>query len=910
MGTPEDAGEDPQGTSQSHELLACVSCRSRKLKCDRRKPACTRCAKVKSECVYPESRRKPALKRRNVKELEERLAKVEGLLNEARNAGRASGSGSSGDADGLDAQGVSPDDDMADTGAMFFGSGFDFDESFVSNLLNGDMPPVPPARPGASHGPAFEAAPEGRQGPQFDPLSPGELVGLGQFEALPPFEMIEELHEAYFQRQQHFIPIIHKARYLKAFYSPPHMRPPMCLQYAIWTMATAGHEKYAAYQDVFYRRTRRYLEEDELKGYGEQFMSISHVQAWALTATIEARCMYFTRAGMSSARCVRLIHMMGLHRLDDQSETERPMLPTIPPAQSWVEQEERRRCLWGAFCIDSHASISTGWPNLVDIDEVTTRLPSSEEAFNGGREETAPTLQEALNGAGFSSFASSAIVCFIFVRVLKHIHRPTPNDRPDDIDHGAFWKRHREIDNTLSSIFMFLPERFRLPKNIRDPTAVNCNLNLHASVICLHNAACDKVEVHNLPPQVKRVSLDRAVTAAQEIVNIMRLTSHLNSPYKTPMAALSLYCAASVFVHQAKDDPASFEAENLEFMITCMQAIGKDHLITKAFLEQIISDVERHNLGGALKIPLSAMKPANMHFQNIPLLARSSISSGELRSPIERRPPMGKSWGCGVILENQPAGVEVGDSSTDTSPETNPASSLGVPGAKRKRTAASETPSSGSSLSGGASAPRQWSSRGPAIPVATAAILSQPPDFHTRTGTAVVGEASAMGASSSFWSTSGGRAQAGGMGIPQMPGGAPWGSFAAELPNRSGSPYAAPVTAPTATHSGPGPTLLGGDPGVGVMASGSQAGGSASASAQAYRQRQAQQPPDEQMQVLDMFQDLLEGQWGLTDPPSIYAHVSGLLNKARTDFGGVVENHQWDVTPEGGEGAEEGQRRR
>lgn len=55
------------------EALACVSCRSRKLKCDRTKPACKRCARLKSDCVYPESRRKPATKRRNVKQLEERL---------------------------------------------------------------------------------------------------------------------------------------------------------------------------------------------------------------------------------------------------------------------------------------------------------------------------------------------------------------------------------------------------------------------------------------------------------------------------------------------------------------------------------------------------------------------------------------------------------------------------------------------------------------------------------------------------------------------------------------------------------------------------------------------------------------------------------------------------------------------
>lgn len=55
------------------EPLACTACRSRKLKCDRSSPTCSRCTKAGTECVYPESRRKPAFKRRNVRELEERL---------------------------------------------------------------------------------------------------------------------------------------------------------------------------------------------------------------------------------------------------------------------------------------------------------------------------------------------------------------------------------------------------------------------------------------------------------------------------------------------------------------------------------------------------------------------------------------------------------------------------------------------------------------------------------------------------------------------------------------------------------------------------------------------------------------------------------------------------------------------
>lgn len=39
----------------------------------------------------------------------------------------------------------------------------------------------------------------------------------------------------------------------------------MALQYAIWTMATNGHDKYSAYHDAFHRRCRHYLQEDELR---------------------------------------------------------------------------------------------------------------------------------------------------------------------------------------------------------------------------------------------------------------------------------------------------------------------------------------------------------------------------------------------------------------------------------------------------------------------------------------------------------------------------------------------------------------------------------------------------------------------------------------------------------------------
>lgn len=63
---------DTAGTARG-ESLACVTCRSRKLKCDRTKPSCARCRRDGIECVYPESRRKPPFRREHVKHLEARL---------------------------------------------------------------------------------------------------------------------------------------------------------------------------------------------------------------------------------------------------------------------------------------------------------------------------------------------------------------------------------------------------------------------------------------------------------------------------------------------------------------------------------------------------------------------------------------------------------------------------------------------------------------------------------------------------------------------------------------------------------------------------------------------------------------------------------------------------------------------
>ena len=59
--------------------------------------------------------------------------------------------------------------------------------------------------------------------------------------------------------------MIHPTRYLNSLYRPPHMQPPMCLQYIIMALAANASPIYGDLAEPFYRRARYYMEADEMR---------------------------------------------------------------------------------------------------------------------------------------------------------------------------------------------------------------------------------------------------------------------------------------------------------------------------------------------------------------------------------------------------------------------------------------------------------------------------------------------------------------------------------------------------------------------------------------------------------------------------------------------------------------------
>lgn len=159
-----------------------------------------------------------------------------------------------------------------------------------------------------------------------------------------------------------------------------------------------------------------------------------------------------------------------------------------------------------------------------------TNLPSSEEAFELGIPQPGNSLADAMTpegAGGLSPFGGVILSATLYGHNFDHLHRRGPDERPED-QNGEFWKRHRRMDNVLSNTFMFMPDHLRLPTGLRNMSIVFIHMNVHASSICLHQAAIMMAAKHKLTPSIRHHSHTRCLNAAEEITSIMRLICHVD----------------------------------------------------------------------------------------------------------------------------------------------------------------------------------------------------------------------------------------------------------------------------------------------------------------------------------------------------------------------------------------------
>lgn len=176
------------------------------------------------------------------------------------------------------------------------------------------------------------------------------------------------------------------------------------------------------------------------------------------------------------------------------------------------------------------------WENNANSNQISTNLPATEEAFVMSKPEKTRPLAEVMDPDGASTltpFGGVVLMACLFGRNLTHLHRPDTEDNDHDLN-GGFWKRHRALDNILLNTSLSLPHQLRLPAGINDANIVFLNMNIHASTICLHQAAIFKADKNAMPQQHSGESKRRCMIAAEQIANTMKLVSHIDLATVSP----------------------------------------------------------------------------------------------------------------------------------------------------------------------------------------------------------------------------------------------------------------------------------------------------------------------------------------------------------------------------------------
>lgn len=155
----------------------------------------------------------------------------------------------------------------------------------------------------------------------------------------------------------------------------------------------------------------------------------------------------------------------------------------------------------------------------------------SELSFEFGLAEETKSFTQAFSPSGLgqiSPFSALLLTSKLYEHNREHLNINSPNECVEDIENGEFWKRHRRLDNALLNTFLYLPDSLRLPHGSGDMNTVFIHMSIHASSIKLHQGAIAAAMKHGISSDIVRHSQVRALTAAEEITNIMRQTDNVD----------------------------------------------------------------------------------------------------------------------------------------------------------------------------------------------------------------------------------------------------------------------------------------------------------------------------------------------------------------------------------------------
>ncbi|KAE8554524.1 hypothetical protein TMatcc_005934 [Talaromyces marneffei ATCC 18224] len=430
-----------RGTKRKRPLMvSCELCKQRKVKCDRAQPSCGWCARNEQVCEYKE-RKKPGLRAGYGKELEQRLDRLEEMMqtqarlienhiirnlqqqqqqqqqppppdhNQHEKARISSYVSHTSPSEPSMATGPSPQtsvfagepsaypltqrlvDSTVNQRNTTVGS-----PSATSNKIHNSMNPnrVSHSTP-HSQVPSIPSVPD-RTGTDFSHNDSSLTVPVSLFRnqeqslldselELPPYDLLYALVDLYFEHVNSWCPILHRRSTLDTLFGPsPLEEADRVVLHAI----VATTLRFSVDPRLNAVNRKRYHESSKQRVilYGLENSSVKAIQALVILSLDFVGSSNGPPGWKLLALIARSVVQLGL-AVERNSALDSSIYPSIytlranvlPDSETWIEDESRRRLFWMVYLLDRYSTIATAFDFALDEKEIDRKLPCREEYF-------------------------------------------------------------------------------------------------------------------------------------------------------------------------------------------------------------------------------------------------------------------------------------------------------------------------------------------------------------------------------------------------------------------------------------------------------------------------------------------------------------------------------------------------
>ncbi|RDW60422.1 putative C6 transcription factor [Aspergillus mulundensis] len=633
--------------------VSCELCKQRKVKCDRAQPSCGWCTRNGQVCEYKE-RKKPGLRAGYGKELEQRLDRLEDIIQaQARLI----------ETHILQGQPrLSVSHDVHQPGSLSYSS---------------------PSEPSAAHGPSPRnpfyfhepsSMPSAPRPPEPSTTSPTDVSvknsiqsqitnGLAPVAALPqitnttaqndyndnesslkvpvslfsnqeqsfsdpeldlpPYDLLYALVDLYFEHLNTWCPILHRRTTLDTFFGPtPLEEADRMVLYAI----VATTLRFSSDSRLTEQNRKRYHDSSKQKVllYGLENSSVKALQALVILALDLVGSSNGPPGWKLLALITRSVVQLGL-AVESKSTLISPLYPsiytlravTLPEAESWIEDEGRRRLFWMVYLLDRYSTLATAFDFALDDKDIDRKLPCKDEYFIKNQPVETRWFQSSndrpdhlIRSENVGSFGLYVEILGILTRIHAFLKRPVDIGALSDVEE---WQAtYRKLDSELTTWEFNLPTEYTYENASRAFSGSkhkghHCDwVQLHSvyqtAVIRLHSSAAYPTTRSPIFTPSYSAS-QRCLLAVDNILSVTRFVVNNNILDKLgPPFAFTLWVSARLLLVHGSTI-AHTVSPDIVFIVDTLSRMGKYWKVAERYstiLQRVLDEYGEYQQAGAV----------------------------------------------------------------------------------------------------------------------------------------------------------------------------------------------------------------------------------------------------------------------------------------------------------------------